>query len=317
MPTWEQFWKEFWTPLVEFNPDPATTPKAVYGDPKAREVFDAWHATQWFYDHWEIPLTTCACYLLGIPTLRWYMSSRKRIEARNAVAAWNLFLSVFSAAGLFFTAPTLVHKIFSEIFHASVCAAPFEYGHGICGFFVAAFIASKLFETVDTFFLLIRQSNVILLHWYHHATVMLYCWHAYSIRTGFAGLWFAVMNYFVHTLMYFYYAMTQYSKATRAMVKPFDLLITTLQILQMVMGMMVLVKTAVVQMAGGECFMNRSNQILGLVMYASYFVLFAKLFLEYYVFGGKQKRDAARAAKAKVKSMLKEVDKKDPEFKLD
>ena len=27
-----------------------------------------------------------------------------------------------------------------------------------------------------------------------------------------------------------------------------------------VMGMMVLVKTAVVQMAGGECFMNRSNQ---------------------------------------------------------
>ena len=51
-------------------------------------------------------------------------------------------------------------------------------------------------------------------------------------------------------------------------------------------------------------------------MYASYFVLFAKLFLEYYVFGGKQKRDAARAAK--VKSMLKGVDKKDPEFnKLD
>merc|ERR1711998_454698 len=130
-------------------------------------------------------------------------------------------------------------------------------GHGACGFFVMAFIASKLFEVIDTMFLLIRKSEVILLHWYHHATVMLYCWHAYSVRSGFAGLWFAVMNYFVHSVMYFYYAMTQYSKTTRLMVKPFDIVITSLQIFQMVMGMLVLVKSAVVQMAGHTCWMNR------------------------------------------------------------
>ena len=115
------------------------------------------------------------------------------------------------------------------------------------------------------------------------------------------------MNYFVHTLMYFYYGMTQYSKGTRAMVKKFDILITTLQIFQMVMGMAVLVKTAVVQMAGGACHMNRSNQILGLMMYASYFVLFAKLFLEYYVFGGKQKRQAAYLAKLNAQEKKKDT----------
>ena len=60
----------------------------------------------------------------------------------------------------------------------------------------------QLAELLDTLFLLLRKSPVILLHWYHHATVLLYCWHAYSVRIG-TGLWFAAMNYSVHALMYF------------------------------------------------------------------------------------------------------------------
>jgi len=284
-----------------------TTPAAEQGDPIQRAVFDAWPATQWFADNWWIPLTMCPLYIVAIPLIRGYMNTRDKITAQNQVIGWNFFLSAFSGIGLFFTGPTLISKVYNESFHTSVCDAPFEYGHGMCGFFVMAFIASKLFEVVDTLFLLMRKSGVILLHWYHHATVMLYCWHAYSVRTGYAGLWFAVMNYFVHTLMYFYYGMTQYSKGTRAMVKKFDILITTLQIFQMVMGMAVLVKTAVVQMAGGACHMNRSNQILGLMMYASYFVLFAKLFLEYYVFGGKQKRQAAYLAKLNAQEKKKDT----------
>ena len=36
----------------------------------------------------------------------------------------------------------------------------------------------------STLWLLLRKSPVILLHWYHHVTVLLYCWHAYSVRIG-------------------------------------------------------------------------------------------------------------------------------------
>ncbi|KAL3902640.1 MAG: hypothetical protein SGPRY_011983, partial [Prymnesium sp.] len=60
---------------------------------------------------------------------------------------------------------------------------------------------TQLAELLDTFFLLLRKSPVILLHWYHHVTVLLFCWHAYSVRIG-SGLWFAAMNYSVHSLMY-------------------------------------------------------------------------------------------------------------------
>ena len=49
--------------------------------------------------------------------------------------------------------------------YASVCPHATTYGHGIVGAFVAAFIYSKLFELVDTFWLLIRKSPVIFLHW--------------------------------------------------------------------------------------------------------------------------------------------------------
>ena len=49
--------------------------------------------------------------------------------------------------------------------YASVCPHATTYGHGIVGAFVAMFIYSKLFELVDTFWLLIRKSPVIFLHW--------------------------------------------------------------------------------------------------------------------------------------------------------
>jgi len=46
---------------------------------------------------------------------------------------------------------------------------------------------------------------------YHHATVLMFCWHAYSARIG-TGLWYAAMNYSVHGIMYAYFGMTQVNK---------------------------------------------------------------------------------------------------------
>lgn len=48
--------------------------------------------------------------------------------------------------------------------------------------------------------LILKKRPVIFLHSYHHITVLLYCWHAYASRNS-AGLWFATMNYCVHSLM--------------------------------------------------------------------------------------------------------------------
>merc|ERR1712203_1106971 len=63
------------------------------------------------------------------------------------------------------------------------------------------FIYSKIAELMDTVLLLLAGKPVIALQWWHHSTVLLYCWHSYSVRIA-TGAWFACMNYSVHSIMY-------------------------------------------------------------------------------------------------------------------
>ena len=52
-------------------------------------------------------------------------------------------------------------------------------------------------ELGDTVFVVLRKKPLIFLHWYHHVTVLLYCWHSYYEQTTY-GLYFICMNYTVH-----------------------------------------------------------------------------------------------------------------------
>ena len=164
-----------------------------------------------------------------------------------------------------------------------MCNHASNYGHGMSGLFVALFIYSKLAELLDTLWLLLRKSPVIFLHWYHHVTVLLYCWHAYAVRIG-TGLWFASMNYTVHALMYLYFAVTQLGPRGKAFAKRFSIFITTLQLLQMVMGIAVTVASVIYHAREQPCYVSLVNSALGLLMYASYFALFLQLFLSHYVY---------------------------------
>merc|ERR550537_987277 len=161
---------------------------------------------------------------------------------------------------------------------------------GLSGVFILFFVLSKLAELVDTVLLLLSGKPVILLHWWHHTTVMLYCWHSYSTRIS-TGIWFAGMNYLVHSIMYGYFAATQTS--IRKKVFPYAMYITLLQIVQMLVGMWITIKAVLFQIDGKECSVNKTNSVLGLTMYFSYFVLFAELFIANYL--RKQKKTAPKA----------------------
>ena len=63
--------------------------------------------------------------------------------------------------------------------------------------------------------------------------------------------------------------------------------ITTMQLLQMVIGILVTVWSVVQHAQGAVCFVSLTNSLLGLMMYASYFVLFLQLFLSHYVYSKK------------------------------
>merc|ERR1712178_51174 len=145
-------------------------------------------------------------------------------------------------------------------FFFTTCAPAAWYGSGLHGMFIALFIYSKIAELFDTVLLLLAGKPVIALQWWHHSTVLLYCWHSYSCRIA-TGLWFAAMNYSVHSVMYGYFAIT--ATKYRKLVTPFAIFITLAQLMQMLVGMYVTVKAVLHQTRGMECNVNKTNSVLG------------------------------------------------------
>ena len=175
------------------------------------------------------------------------------------------------------------------------------------GFWVTLFIYSKIPELIDTVFLVLQRKPVIFLHWFHHVTVLLYCWHAFVNWTA-SGLWFVAMNFSVHSIMYFYYFLS--ISGYKFLAKPIAPMITTIQLLQMIVGTLVTVNVMLVKGRGEECHVISSNWKLGLAMYVSYFCLFAILFYNLYLAPGGKHSKRKGSSKKGEKSELCGVDLK-------
>ncbi len=149
------------------------------------------------------------------------------------------------------------------------------------------FIYSKVPELVDTVFIVLRKKPLIFLHWYHHITVVLFCWYSYSTMAG-SGLYFVSMNYTVHALMYGYYCL----QALNACPKSFPAyLITIAQILQMFIGTGVCISCWYYAVKEIPCYNDKTNLVAGAVMYASYLYLFVEFALKKYLGKGKGKKE--------------------------
>jgi len=133
-------------------------------------------------------------------------------------------------------------------------------------------------ELIDTFFIVIHKKKLIFLHWYHHITVLLYCWHSYVTKSP-PGIFFVVMNYAVHAIMYFYY----FLMATKSKPKWFQAVyITAAQISQMVVGVAVTLTGFYYYKTDPECMIEADNNTAAFVMYGSYLFLFLQFFFGRY-----------------------------------
>jgi len=249
--------------------------------------------------HWEVALVSVTAYLILIPVLKWLVAKYGKWDVKNFAFYWNVGLSIFSWCGVFACMPVLLTGLFRNGFYFTTCAPPTWYGDDLCGLFLGLFIYSKVAELVDTVLLVLAQKPVIALQWWHHSTVLLYCWHSYAVSIA-TGVWFCCMNYAVHSVMYGYFAMT--ATKYRKLVSPFAIFITLAQLLQMLVGMYVTVKAVLYQANGNVCHVNKTNSVLGLLMYFSYFVLFLKLFVDNYLLKKKKALDAVNASSTKGES---------------
>jgi len=246
----------------------------------------------WMIANPWVPLAAVLVYLVFCVAGSRLMKNMKAFDFKISLAVWNLMLATFSFWGMCRTVPHLYYEIFYKGFQRSICETPaVDWGSGATGLAVQMFILSKFPELFDTFFIVMRKKPLIFLHWYHHITVLLYCWHSYVTEAS-NGLYFITMNYSVHAVMYFYFFLA----AVKLVPKWFPTwLITAFQISQMAVGVLVVSSALYYHFAGSSlnppvrCSNQFSNLLAGAVMYASYLLLFLKFAVEKFIFPSSNK----------------------------
>jgi len=157
-------------------------------------------------------------------------------------------------------------------------------------FYIVIFIFSKYFEFLDTFFLIMHKKPLLTLHWWHHFSVSAYCVYGGMSQIT-LGIFFGVMNYVVHGYMYTYYTLASFGYRPSKWATS----ITMLQITQMVIGFVLALVGVYAKYTRPGCkWQNPSADgmymfTMSLVIYGSYFILFAKFYLDRYVYPKKLK----------------------------
>ncbi|XP_033355328.1 elongation of very long chain fatty acids protein 6-like [Bombus vosnesenskii] len=265
--------------------------------------FIYWDTVTPMNDHLPYCLVYCAIYVILVFSGKYYLSDKPKFDLRRWLTLWSLMLATFSILGFLRMGSEMFHTLSNYGFYYSVCVPNFLTRDPVAAFWTFSFTLSKIVELGDTAFIVLRKQPLIFLHWYHHITVLLYTWYSYG-ETSATGRWFTTMNLFVHSWMYSYYAL----KAMRfSLPKWIAITITMLQLLQMVIGC-VIVFAAYYYMQINECNVTLSNIKFSLLMYFSYFILFARFFQKAYLSnesGDKAKKAYANKTSSNDKIKIK------------
>jgi elongation of very long chain fatty acids protein 6 len=243
---------------------------------ESQKYVDGWKS--WMQKNWKYTIHIGFLYILLVFLGKFLMRNKTKYELRLPLIIWNIILALFSITGTIRVLPDFLRVLTDKGVVHSVCNN--DYAYGITGFWSLMFILSKLPELVDTLFIVLRKQELIFLHWYHHATVLIYCWFSYKDYAS-TGRWFMTMNYLVHSLMYSYYAL----RAMRFKIPRFAAqLITTGQILQMIAGCFVNYIAYKTKVSNEYCGISDENVKYSSLMYFSYFVLFFDFFIKAYIY---------------------------------
>ena len=261
------------------------------------QSFDAQAAIVSAQQHDELPIFAICLYLAAVFWLPPRLEGTKPLSLRRTWALWNLALALFSMCGASRTVPTLARAARDHGLCYTMCtdSAIWYLGpdHRPCGLWMTLFIFSKIPELLDTIFLVAQQKDVIFLHWFHHVTVLLYCFHAYKTEAP-QALYFVAMNYTVHAVMYGYYCLMALRMKPKWLP---PIVITFMQLSQMVVGVGVQIASMIKHAYSPSCPTNFENVFAGGIMYASYFGLFFKFLVDRFIVGPRRKALEAQLAK--------------------
>lgn len=238
----------------------------------------------WMKKNWTSAFYLCGIYLVFIFGGQFWMRNRPKFELRAPLAVWNSALAIFSIIGAIRTASELVHVLRHFGLFYSICNQDYAEQDHVCAFWSWLFVLSKVLEMGDTVFIVLRKQPLIILHWYHHTSVLVWAWFGYAVPSG-PARWIVFMNYGVHAVMYSYYALRAMSYRPPRYI---PMVITSLQLTQMIVGCSIClwIFTHFQSMQNDQslnCRISSSYVNVSIAILVSYFVLFAHFFYATYL----------------------------------
>lgn len=206
------------------------------------------------------------------------MKDREAFSLRRTLVLWNVGLGWFSFMVAYRLTPVLFQWMWNGEWKRLICSLEtFEADYG--GLWSFLFTSSKLIEFGDTIFIVLKKKKLIFLHWYHHITVLLYCWFGFVDPTS-LGKVFGVLNSYVHAVMYTYYAIS--ASGLFKIPRRVNIYITTMQLLQMIIGI-IATCAALYHYVNSSCGVTEFHLWTAFAMYGSYTILFINFFYQTYL----------------------------------
>ena len=247
---------------------------------RIEQQFDEKSSLRWMHDYWWLSFVFSVTYLLLIFVGTRAMKDREPFDLRKGLCMWSTGLSVFSAYACIKIFPMLWNLGRFGGFAYTVCDTSFYIGSTGMGVWAFLFPFSKLPELIDTAFIVLRKSKLSFLHYYHHFSVFIYCWYSYAFPIS-TGVWFGTINFFVHSIMYAYYAVKASGRnPPRIIAKA----ITTLQLSQMFFGIFLNYSAFKAFLDGKVCAMDWFTIGISIFFYATYAILFGNFYYWTYVY---------------------------------
>eukprot|EP01129_Flabellula_baltica_P012696 TRINITY_DN5771_c0_g1_i1.p1 TRINITY_DN5771_c0_g1~~TRINITY_DN5771_c0_g1_i1.p1 ORF type:complete len:266 (-),score=25.93 TRINITY_DN5771_c0_g1_i1:19-816(-) len=148
----------------------------------------------------------CACYLIVLKVGMFLMKDREAFKLKQVMPVYNMFLVCLSA----YMTWEFAYQGFYLGGYSVVCNAV-DYSENGLGMAKIAWIFyfSKFIEFLDTIWMVLKKNNhqISFLHVYHHIATFSLWWIGVKYVAGGDSFFSAMMNSFVHVIMYSYYFM--------------------------------------------------------------------------------------------------------------
>uniref|UniRef100_A0A1I8HNZ0 Elongation of very long chain fatty acids protein n=1 Tax=Macrostomum lignano TaxID=282301 RepID=A0A1I8HNZ0_9PLAT len=217
-------------------------------------------------------------YLIAVKVGQRLMASRQPFRLRWPLFAYNICLVVLN------------FHIFSELLYCSwkrnynYLCQHIDYSDNPYEVRIAKalwwYYFSKCIEFMDTMFFVLRKKNtqISFLHLYHHATMFPIWWIGVKWVAGGQSFLGAMINSFIHVLMYTYYGLSSLGEAVQKFLW-WKRYLTRLQLIQFFIGMLVGTHSLLTGCGAVPIWMEYSGMVYGLSMIA----LFANFYHKEYV----------------------------------